>query len=284
MSADAGTSGVGGGLSVPLWPGEAPGETGEIGEEGDTTPPAPGVRPEEHIVRLGNVARPALTVYPAAGAQGTAVLVCPGGGYHILAMQHEGIEVCQWLNALGVTAILLKYRVPARAGIPRYMAALQDAQRAFGLVRHHAAAWGIDPARIGVLGFSAGAHLSAVLASTPERVYPVVDAADRESCRPDFLQLIYPAYLIREEDPLQLAPEVRVDSGTPPAFLVMTQDDPIRVENAFVYAQALHRAGVPVELHVYPTGGHGYGLRPSAHPVCRWPELAAVWMRALGVL
>lgn len=272
---------------IALWPGVAPGEKGDIGEEKDITPPDPKVKPEEYIVRLGNVSKPTIAVYPAPKekATGAAVVVCPGGGYSILAMNLEGTEVCKWLNSIGVTAALLKYRVPGRKGLERYTAALQDAQRAVGMVRHRAKEWNIDPKRIGILGFSAGGHLSATASNTTEaRTYPAVDEADKESCRPDFTVLIYPAYLTEEKDLTKMAPEIKVTANTPPAFIAMTQDDPVKVESAFVYAQALHSAKVPVELHIYPVGGHGYGLRPSANAVSHWPDRVAEWMKSRGLL
>lgn len=273
--------------SIPLWPGAAPGDKGDIGVEKDTTPPDPNVSAKDYIVRLGNVSQPTITVYRPAKekATGAAVVVCPGGGYQILAMNLEGTEVCEWLNSIGVTAVLLKYRVPVRAGLEKHTAALQDAQRAVGLVRSRAKEWGIDVKRIGILGFSAGGHLSAALSTNYEqRTYPAVDAADKESCRPDFTVLIYPAYLTEAEGSMNVAPELKVTANTPPAFLAMTEDDPIHVECAFAYALALKKAKVAVELHVYPTGGHGYGLRPSPNGVSHWPERAAEWMKTQGLL
>lgn len=272
---------------IALWPGVAPGEKGDIGPEHDTTKPDKNGAPEDGIIRLGNITRPTITVYkpPKEKDTGAAVVVCPGGGYAILAYNLEGSEVCAWLNSIGVTGVLLKYRVPGRAGLERYTAALQDSQRALGIVRHRAKEWGIDPKRVGILGFSAGGHLSAATSTNFEtRTYPAVDDADKESCRPDFTILIYPAYLTPDRDLTQLAPEIRVSSQTPPTFIAMTEDDPIHVENAFVYALALKKAKVPVELHVYPTGGHGYGLRPSPNGVSHWPERAAEWLTAQGWL
>jgi acetyl esterase/lipase len=272
---------------IPLWPGVAPGDTGDIGEEKDTT--KPGQDPKEsYITRLGNVTKPTITVFrPAADRDtGAAVVVCPGGAYQILAMDLEGTEVCQWLNSIGVTGVLLKYRVPARKGLEKHAAALQDAQRAVGLVRRHAGEWKIDPKRIGVLGFSAGGHLAAAVSNNYEqRTYPAVDDADKESCRPDFTVLVYPAYLTAKDDSTKLAPELKVTAQTPPAFIVMTEDDPVHVENVYAYALALKNSKVKAEVHTYPTGGHGYGLRPSANPVSTaWPRLAAEWLKAQGWL
>jgi acetyl esterase/lipase len=184
-----------------------------------------------------------------------------------------------------VTAVLLKYRVPARQGQPRYQAPLQDAQRAVSLVRQRAPQWGLDPKRIGIMGFSAGAHLSAVTSCRFEqRAYEPVDGSDQASCRPDFVMLIYPAYLAVQKEGDKIAPELTVTSNTPPTFLTQTQDDVIRVECSVAYYLALKNARVPVEMHLYSSGGHGYGLRPSKLAVTTWPERAEQWMRGLGVL
>ena len=273
--------------ALPLWPGTAPGDKGGLAEEKDTTKPTDDLVAGRRLIRLGNVSQPTLTVYraPADKANGAAVVVCPGGGYHILAMDLEGTEVCEWLNSIGVTGVLLKYRVPRREGLEKHTAALQDAQRAMGLTRQHAKDWGIDPARIGILGFSAGGHLAAAAsANFAQRTYPEVDAADRIDCRPNFTVLIYPAYLTVKEQGDKVAPELPITTNTPPAFISISQDDPVRVENAYFFALALKQTGVPTELHVYPTGGHGYGLRPSKQLVTTWPARAADWMRSQGWL
>lgn len=274
--------------AIPVWPDKVPGEKGDIGPELDTTKPGQdGPGRGQHIIRQGNVSHPTLTVFqpPKDKATGAVVLVCPGGGYSILALNLEGSEVCQWLNSVGVTAVLLKYRVPARAGLEKHTAALQDAQRALSVIRHRAKEWGVDTKRLGILGFSAGGHLAAAASTNYEtRTYPEIDAADKESCRPDFTVLIYPAYLTDNADRTKLAPEIKVTANTPPAFIAMTQDDPVHVENAFTYAKALQSAKVSAELHVYPTGGHGYGLRPSSNMVSHWPDRAAEWLKAQGWL
>jgi acetyl esterase/lipase len=268
---------------IPLWPQGAPGEK----DDADKERTLPRER-EPGTTLLTDVNRPSISVYrpPDDKNTGTAVVICPGGGYNILAWDKEGTEVAEWLNTLGVTGVALKYRVPARKGQERYAAPLQDAQRALGLVRHRAKEWGIDPDRIGVLGFSAGGHLAAVLSNDyDKRTYEPADAADQESCRPDFVLLIYPAYLVgKAEEGNKLSPELKVTGHTPPTFIAMTEDDPIRVENALFYYAALKGAKVPAELHVYPSGGHGYGLRPSKHEVSTWPQRAEQWLRALGVL
>ncbi|AOS43168.1 Acetylxylan esterase precursor [Lacunisphaera limnophila] len=273
----------------PLWPGTAPGETQVLPAEADQfkSPPDPLIAGRS-IIRLGNVSTPTLTIYRPDPAKdtGAAVVVAPGGGYYILALDLEGTEVCAWLNSIGVTGVLLKYRVPGREGRARYAAALEDAQRAVGLVRAQAKELGLDPQRIGMLGFSAGAHLAATLAvNHAVRAYPAVDAADVESCRPDFIALIYPGGLVDREQGDAVRPEVAPQKGvTPPVFIAMAQDDPVRVENALGYYAALKQAGVPAELHLYPTGGHGYGLRRTADRVTTWPDRVADWLETGGWL
>ena len=272
---------------IELWPGVAPGEKGDLGEELDTTKPTDGLIAGKRVVRLGNVTRPTISLHRPSAAldTGTAVVVMPGGGYHILAMDLEGTEVCEWLNSIGVTAVLLKYRVPKREGLEKHTAPLQDAQRAMGLVRSHAREWGFATNRIGAIGFSAGGHLVAALCSSvAQRTYPTVDGLDSLSCRPDFSIIIHPGYLVLKEQGDKINPDVQVTTNHPPTFLAMTQDDPVRVENAVLYYLALKQAGVPSELHAYPTGGHGYGLRRTEHYVTTWPDRAADWMRSLGYL
>lgn len=266
--------------TVAVWPAAAPGEKGGIGEE-QVQPNKPG---EKQVERLTNVSHPTVTVYKPAAAEdsGAAVLICPGGGYHILAMDLEGKEVAKWLNSIGVTGIVLKYRVPRREGQEKHVAPLQDAQRGMSLVRSRAVEWKIDPARIGILGFSAGGHLAAVASTNfDQRAYAPVDEVDQTSCRPDFTVLIYPAYLA---EGLSLLPEIRVSGETPPVFFVHAGDDRISPENSISMYLALKAAGVPAELHVFGAGGHGFGLRPSEHPVSKWPVLCEQWMRSRGLV
>jgi acetyl esterase/lipase len=278
-------------LTMPLWPGEPPLPAGSTpapeGQEKDLSKPNDGRIAGRTVIRLGNVRTPTLTVHrpPADRDTGAAVLICPGGGYRILALDLEGTEVCEWLNSIGVTGVVLKYRVPRANGeADRHPPALQDSQRAMGLIRQHAKEWGIDAKRVGVLGFSAGGHLAAATSTQFEgRSYARVDAADDLPSRPDFTVLVYPGYLA-DKATGALFPDLAIPASTPPAFVVMTQDDPVRVENAYAYAQGLLKAKVPCELHVYPRGGHGYGLRPTELPVTHWPERAAEWLRERGLL
>ncbi|GDY21872.1 xylanase [Verrucomicrobiota bacterium] len=272
---------------TPLWPKTVPGETGGLGEEKDMTSAKDGKIAGRALIRLGNVSTPGFSVHlpPKDKNTGAAVVVCPGGGYNILALDLEGSEVCEWLNSIGVTGILLKYRVPRRKGVEKHTPPLQDLQRAISTVRARAGEWGIDPQKIGVLGFSAGGHLVAT-ASTQfdKRAYEPQDETDKVSCRPDFAVLVYPAYLTVKEQGDKLSPELTVTPNTPPSFLVQTQDDGVRVESSLFYYLALKNAKVPAELHLYPKGGHGYGLRATELPVTAWPKRAEEWLRSQGWL
>jgi acetyl esterase/lipase len=278
-----GLSRADGPIALDLWPGKAPGETAPVGEE-KATRNAQGV-----VTSLTNVSRPTLTVYPApqANATGVAIVICPGGGYNNLAWDHEGEQVARWLNGIGVTGAILKYRVPRRAGTLRDQPppqALMDAQRALSLVRSKAAAWGVDPKRIGLLGFSAGGHLTAWTATNPDRrAYEPVDDADKASCRPDFAVLIYPGGIVKGNSD-DLAPEIRVSSQSPPCFFAHAGDDRVSPENSVRMYLALKRAGVLAELHIYNSGGHGFGMRPGAKPTASWPARCEAWLRDIGVL
>jgi acetyl esterase/lipase len=271
---------------VDVWPAEPPGETAKLAKETDRTKPTDGLVAGKRIIRLGNVSKPTLTVFLPAKekANGTAVVVCPGGGYTILAWDLEGTEVCAWLNSLGVTAVLLKYRVPARPKVPRHQAALQDGQRAMSLTRSKAKEWGIDPKRIGILGFSAGGNLSARVATAyARRAYDAVDGVDEVSGRPDFVVLVYPAWLANKQGDA-LAEDFKVTRDTPPMFLAHAGDDPVAAESSVQMYLSLRRAKVPAELHVWEKGGHGYGLRKTDQPVTTWPKRCAEWLKGRGLL
>lgn len=265
-----------------LFPKGAPGEKTKMIEKADKEGGKVG---GETVLRITNVSEPTITIYPAPDevATGAAMLVCPGGGYEILAYDLEGDEVCEWLNNLGITAILVKYRVPRRAGLQKHEAPLQDLQRATGYIRAHAEELNIDPGRIGVMGFSAGAHLSAMLSTNfSKRTYPPVDAADQTSCRPDFCLLVYPAYLSGEN--FQLAPELNVSSETPSTMIIQTEDDKSFINSSLFYYYALKEAGVPAGMHLYSKGGHGYGLRNTGASVNEWPDRAEDWFREIGLI
>ncbi|KAA6459169.1 alpha/beta hydrolase [Acidobacteria bacterium AB60] len=272
---------------IPIWPNGAPGARPVTAPEVDTTTPQDKLIAGKAIARIGNVANPTITLYPPknAAVPAPAVVVFPGGAYRILAIDLEGTEVCDWLNSAGIACVLLKYRVPDTGPYPKSSAALQDAQRALGLVRQHATDWGIDPGKVGVLGFSAGAHLAAALSTHYEkRLYDHVDAADLLSCRPDFAVIVYPGYLALAEKGMIPNPDIQPTVQTPPTFIVQTEDDPVHVENATTYFLALKNAKVPAELHIYAEGGHGYGLRRTELPVTAWPDSVIAWLHTIHVL
>lgn len=277
---------------VPIWPGAVPDAQPVPGPEKMTV--STGLIAGKPATAVTNVTRPTMTVYPPQGKNtGTAVVVVPGGGFEILAMDLEGTEACDWLTANGITCVLLKYRVP---GAPydwhcdcrphNYMVptqALEDVQRTIALVRHHASEWHIDPHRIGVMGFSAGGFLVAE-ASTRyrHRLYKPVDTADKESIRPDFAAPIYPGHLAMDG---KLNPNVPVNRDMPPTFLVQAEDDHVDgVDQALVYYAALAKAGAPAEMHLYAHGGHAFGLRRTKLPITAWPELMKTWLQTIGML
>ncbi|MDR0537694.1 MAG: alpha/beta hydrolase [Tannerellaceae bacterium] len=268
--------------SISLFPGSAPGETAKFTEICDTTGGKIG---GETICRMSNVGDPEITIYPAQANSTNvpAMVVCPGGGYSILAYDLEGEEVCRWLNGLGITGVLLKYRVPRREGREKHDAPLQDVQRAIGLVRANASIYGIDPQRIGVMGFSAGAHLAATVSNNfSRRTYPAVDDADTVSCRPDFCLLVYPAYLDAQN--FSVANEVKPSAQTPPTLLIQAEDDKYYIKSSLFYYYALMEAGVPAWMHLYSKGGHGYGLRDTGATVNEWPYRAEDWFREINVI
>jgi len=287
---------------VPIWPKEPP----------DAQPVA---RPESARtvkdnpiagrpwLEVSNVSQPTMTVYSPKGKNtGVAVVVFPGGGYRVLAIDLEGTEAADWLTSRGITCILLKYRVPfsgpywdrERGRVYPTPTALQDAQRTLGLVRFNAAKWKIDPNKIGVLGFSAGGHVAAGVSTRfEERLYPAVDEADKESCRPDFAMVLFPGHLWANEDKdpstikdetFELRPDIRVTRRTPPTFLVQAQNDDVdAVEESLAYYIALKRADVPTEMHLYAEGGHAFALRRTKFPITEWPKLAERWLATIGM-
>lgn len=265
---------------IKVWPDKAPGESKEIGPEGLRAPKA---NEKSSVQRLENVSVPTLTVFAPAAANGCAVIVAPGGGYSILAWDLEGTEVAEWLNSLGVTAFVLKYRVPKREGFSNNEPPLMDAQRAVSLVRSRAKEFAVDPQRIGMLGFSAGGNLTAkTCIGHAQRAYQTLDAVDEVSCRPDFGVLIYPAYLV--DDAGQVRPEVKPNQQTPPMFFAHALNDPVKADNSVGLAMALKAVGVPTELHLYEAGGHGFGLRKSEFPCHTWPARCGDWLSHRGLL
>lgn len=302
---------------IPIWPGAIPDATPVLGPE---TVEISG--PNELIgghrsTGVRNVTRPTMTIFSPTGKNtGAAVVVFPGGGYQMLAIDLEGTEVCDWLVPRGITCVLLKYRVPGNPALypksgpyPESPMALEDAQRTMGLLRLHAVEYHIDPHKIGVLGFSAGGHLVAAISNHYDhRIYPPVDPADRQSCRPDFAVAIYPGHLSYSAtgyDAHQsknksflpppnnlppalhdfvLRPDLHVTKNTPPTFLLQNEDDNVdNVNDALTYYIALRNAGVPTEMHLYPHGGHAFGLRRTKLPVTAWPQLVDTWMQSIGI-
>ncbi len=267
---------------VLLFPGGAPGETSKLKQVDDLSGNKVAGCP---VLRIGNVSEPTLTFYPAPANNnsGATIIVNPGGGYNILAYNLEGSEICKRFNEFGINCVLVKYRVPRREGLEKHAAPLQDLQRAIAYTRSHAGEWGIDPGRIGVMGFSAGAHLSA-MASTNyrERTYPPVDSFDEASLRPDFCILVYPAYLAGEN--FSISPELKVDQNTPPTIFIQTEDDKRHVDSSIFYYYALKEAGVAAAMHLYTSGGHGYGLRNTGHTVNEWPYRVLAWLRDVGMV
>ncbi len=260
-----------------LWPGTPPGEKAALPPEHDTTGPDGRMVAGRRVTRLTNVSRPTLSIFEAPPEidTRTAVIIAPGGGHRILAYDLEGTEVAEWLNSIGVTGIVLKYRVPARHPDQPWLVSVQDGQRAVSLVRGRADEIGIDPGRIGIIGFSAGGSPVRYTALVKERLYEAVDEYDQVPFRPDFAVPIYSGGI----------PEgAAIDADCPPFFMVITHDDRDRsVAVAELYI-ALKRAGVPAELHIYESGGHGYGLRSTQLPVTRWPDRMKEWMHRLGFL
>jgi acetyl esterase/lipase len=281
---------------MPLWPGTPPDDKPMPGPER--------VVPVNHLVAgrpwmaALDVSQPTMTVYaPAKKNTGAAVVVLPGGGFQVLAIDLEGTEACDWLTSKGITCVLLKYRVPSEPydwhcdcrtdGLVTSTRSLEDVQRALGLVRLHAKVWHIDPHKIGVLGFSAGGYLAAEISTKyRQRLYPPVDDADKESARPDFAVLVYPGHLApNKTDSLALNPNVPVTRETPPTFLVQAEDDEVDgVNQSLTYYAALKNAGAPVEMHLYPRGGHAFGLRRTPLPITDWPRLVETWLRAIGMM
>jgi acetyl esterase/lipase len=280
---------------IPIWPTAPPDLQPSAGPEITTTDDSRIAG--KQILAIANVTQPTMTVYsPTTKNTGAAVVVFPGGGYQILAIDLEGTEVCDWLTSSGITCVLLKYRVP-NSGMhwddqckcqipPKAPTALEDAQRTLGLVRFHAAEWHIDPHKIGVLGFSAGGHLVAAISTHfAHRLYSPVDAADKESCRPDFAVALYPGHLWIDDKRFNLNPDIHVTSQTPPTFLLQAEDDPVdSVNNSLVYCIALKNAKVPVELHLYAHGGHAFGLRRTDQPITQWPKLVETWLHTLRII
>jgi len=280
---------------IPLWPHTPPdAHPATEPEWAKTSGPTElvGGRP---YVYVNAVSVPTYTVYAPQGHNtGAAVIVYPGGGYQILAIDLEGTEVCDWLITRGITCVVVKYRVPGvgklpkSGGYPAAPQALEDAQRAISVVRSRAAELHIDPHKIGVLGFSAGGHLvAATSVHFAQRVYAPIDAIDKVSCRPDFAVALYPGHLSVHDNSIELNPDIRdhITRDTPTTFLLQNENDQVdRIEDAVSYFMALKKAGVPAEMHIYAEGGHAFGLRRTSLPATNWPALVETWLHTTGVL
>ena len=284
-----------GGVQIPLWPQgfaiQKP-EADKPEEVGNGSKLVAG-RPWQWV---SYVSRPTMTIYrPKEPGDQAALMVLPGGGYEALAMDLEGTEICDWIVKQGMTCILLKYRAPQAwrdanhvEHVPKVQLPLQDAQRAMGLLRHEASSYGIDPHKIGVIGFSAGAHLAAAISNAGKRIYDPVDAADREPSRPDFAILLYPGHLWDDtgaKTDLKLSPWVEISRDAPPTLIMQAMNDPVDdVRHSMAYGLALNDAGVPVEMHLYAAGGHAFGMRPTSAPITtEWPKLATKWLGTIGM-
>lgn len=260
---------------LDLWPAGAPGAASDVGPEREIKRDVP-----DGVMRLTDVSRPQITVYQPEQPNGAAVLVCPGGGYKILAYEHEGTQVCEFLNQHGVTAVLLKYRVPAPRELP-----LQDAQRALGLIHRHADEWGIDRSRIGMLGFSAGGHLTLnTCLHAGERTYEKDPASDVDDPTPAFAVLVYPAYLVDRGTEGPLVDEVVVSEQAPPLCLIHAADDPWSSSGSALLAVEYKKQKIPCEVHIYAKGGHGFGMKRTGLPVDAWPDRVVEWMGSMNLL
>ena len=267
---------------ILLFPNGAPGETETLKEKENPFNIKVGGVPV-HIVT--DVSEPTITFYPASddNNSGATIIVCPGGGYNVLAYDLEGSEVSELFNSYGVNCVLLKYRVPIRKNQPMHEAPLQDLQRAIAYTRAHAEEWKINKDKIGVIGFSAGAHLSAVASNCYDELsYLAIDMYDQEPICPNFALIIYPAFL--DDKNFTVVPEIEVTKDTCPTFIVQTQDDHKLLNSSLFYYYALKEAKVSVTMHLYPTGYHGYGVRDTGHLVNEWPERAVSWLKAIEMI
>lgn len=282
---------------IEIWPARVP------DMEGITLPPervettkAPDVVAGRPYTAVYNVATPTMTIFPPKGRNtGVSMVVFPGGGFQLLAMDLEGTEICDWMTSKGITCVLLRYRVPkSNDGYdkdcdcrvkPKVLRSLQDAQRTIKLVRARAKELKIDPKKVGVIGFSAGGFLVVQTSNIVTSEYKSVDEADKLSSRPDFAIAMYPGHLCRDPDEPTLNPDIHVTKETPPTFLLQAWDDPVDDRcNSTVYARALDDAGVPSEVHLFAKGKHGFGIRPTKNPITKWPTLVETWLKEIGIM
>jgi acetyl esterase/lipase len=272
-----------------LWPNGNPEPSTITGPEIDPTTDANRMYAGKATTRIKNVSQPSITLFPADAAKnsGAAVLVLPGGGYDHLTWNLEGSEICEWLNSIGITGVLVKYRVPEKGRFPENPEDMEDAQQAIRLTRAHAVEWKIDPNKVGVIGFSAGGHLAALMSTHPEYRSPNVPVSNVPAAtvdaRPNFQMLIYPAFLLGTDG--KVSPTFQPTAQIPPSFIVIAENDhTARVETALVYYQALKDAKISAELHIYTQGGHGFGSRPTDLPISHWPPIAETWLHTIHVL
>lgn len=271
---------------IPIWP------AGKMPDALSTNTP-------ESFIKgtIFDVSQPTMTIYsPKTKNTGVTIMVFPGGGFNGLAIDFEGTEICNWLTTHGTTCVLLKYRVPDSGPAwhndchcnihPKAPTALQDAQRAMGLLRLNASKWGINPNKIGVLGFSAGGYMVPLLSTHfKKRAYFPIDAADKESCRPDFAVALYPGHMEKKNGEFILNPEIHFTKETPPTFIAQAENDPMdNINNSLLYYIGLKDADVPVEMHLYAEGGHAFGIRRTHFPITEWPQLMTTWLKTIGMI
>lgn len=287
-----------GGTQVPLWPADvalAKPDTGDHPEATGNGSPLVGGR---MWYWASYISRPTMTIYkPKGHNSGATMMVLPGGGFYAVATDLEGTEICDWVVQQGMTCVMLKYRTPqiweTETGKPqqrpKVLLALEDAQRAMGLLRQNASTYGINPQKIGVIGFSAGAYIAANMSNTDERTYPLADSADQQSPRPDFAIVAYTARMLdtsKGKNSLELKPWVKISPNAPPTLILHAMNDPTdNVRQGMAYALALNDVGVPVDMRLYAKGGHAFGMRPTEDPITKeWPGQVKQWLQNLGML
>lgn len=286
-----------GGEQVPLWPEHIVLAKPDSGDHPEATGNGSPLVGGKMWHWASYITRPTMTIYrPKEHDTGAAILVIPGGGFHAVATDLEGTEICDWVTQQGMTCVMLKYRTPqvwpkvnGKQQRPKVLLGLEDAQRAMGLLRQNAADYGIDPRKIGAIGFSAGAYLVANLSNTDERTYKPTDAADQQSSRPDFAVLAYTARMLdnsKGKNSLELQPWVEISSKAPPTLIIHAMDDPVDdIRQPMAYALALNDAGVSVDMRLYAKGGHAYGMRPTEDPITtEWPGQVKQWLRNVGII
>lgn len=285
------------GKQIPLWPANVPLAKPDSGDRPEATGNGSPLVGGKKWHWATYVTRPTMTIYRPIGRNtGATILVLPGGGFHAVATDLEGTEICDWVIQQGMTCVMLKYRTPqvwprvnGKQRRPKVLLGLEDAQRAMSLLRQQASTYGIDPHKIGVIGFSAGAYLAANMSNTEERTYLVTDAADQQSPRPDFAIIAYTARMLdnsKGKNNLELQPWVKISPQAPPTLIIHAMNDPVDdIRQPMAYALALNDAGVPVDMRIYAKGGHAFGMRPTNDPITtQWPGQMGQWLRNIGVL